>query len=312
MEKKFVSVVVYLNDCAAGIESFLSTVIPTVQNYFENYELVCVDDACTDDTLDIIREFTGKNKLTGMVSLVHMGKFQGIEPSMNAGRDVAIGDFVYEFDSTVCDYEPKLITDAYETLVEGYDIVSVYPSTGMRLFSKIFYGIYNRSNHGRSKIGTETFRLISRRAINRIKSLGDYIPYRKAVYANCGLESKRIPYAKLRSVKGAKQRKTYQRMKLAMDSFIYFTNFLERISSVISAIFLLTTVGFVSYAIYDYCVNKAAIEGWTSTICFMSFGFFGVFLLLTIILKYMSVMLNLIFKRQKYLVSSIEKVGSDK
>ncbi len=310
MEKKFVSVVVYLNNCGAEIEKFLSAVIPTVQNYFENYELVCVDDACTDNTIDLVREYTKKNNTTGMVSVVHMGKYQGLEPSMNAGRDVAIGDFVYEFDTTVCDYEPGVITNVYEALVEGYDIVSAYPSSGSKLFSKLFYGIYNRSNRGRAKIGTETFRLISRRAINRIKSMGDYIPYRKAVYANCGLESKRIPYTETDKSKSG--RKTRQRVTLAMDSFIYFTNFLERISTVISVFFLLATVAFVSYAVYDYLVNKAAIEGWTSIICFMSFGFFGVFLMLTIVLKYMSAMLNMVFKRQKYLVSSIEKVGNDR
>ena len=310
MEKKFVSVVVYLNNCGAEIEKFLSAVIPTVQNYFENYELVCVDDACTDNTIDLVREYTKKNTTTGMVSVVHMGKYQGLEPSMNAGRDVAIGDFVYEFDTTVCDYEPRVITDVYEALVEGYDIVSAYPSSGSKFFSKLFYGIYNRSNRGRAKIGTETFRLISRRAINRIKSMGDYIPYRKAVYANCGLESKRIPYTE--TDKNKTGSKTHQRVTLAMDSFIYFTNFLERISTVISVFFLLATVAFVSYAVYDYLVNKAAIEGWTSIICFMSFGFFGVFLMLTIVLKYMSAMLNMVFKRQKYLVSSIEKVGNDR
>ena len=310
MEKKFVSVVVYLNNCASEIGNFLSAVIPTVQDYFENYELVCVDDACTDDTIERVREYTQKNRITGMVSVVHMGKYQGPEPAMNAGRDIAIGDFVYEFDTAVCDYDPKVITDVYETLVEGYDIVSAYPSSGTRFFSKIFYGIYNKFNRGRAKIGTETFRLISRRAINRIKSMGDYIPYRKAVYANCGLESKRVAYKETGT--GGRGRKTGQRVTLAMDSFIYFTNFLERISSVISAFFLLATVAFVSYAVYDYLVNKAAIEGWTSIICFMSFGFFGVFLMLTIVLKYMSAMLNLVFKRQKYLVSSIEKVGSDK
>jgi dolichol-phosphate mannosyltransferase len=51
------------------------------------------------------------------------------------------------------------------------------------------------------------------------------------------------------------------------------------------------------------------MEGWASIICFLSFGFFGVFVLLTIILKYLSVIVNLIFRRQKYLVESIEKIG---
>ena len=41
---------------------------------------------------------------------------------------------------------------------------------------------------------------------------------------------------------------------------------------------------------------------------FLALGFFGVFALLTIILKYLSVLLNLIFRQQRYLVNEIEKM----
>jgi len=41
---------------------------------------------------------------------------------------------------------------------------------------------------------------------------------------------------------------------------------------------------------------------------FLALGFFGVFALLTIILKYLSVLLNLVFRQQRYLVADIEKV----
>lgn len=41
---------------------------------------------------------------------------------------------------------------------------------------------------------------------------------------------------------------------------------------------------------------------------FMALGFFGVFMLLTIILKYLSVILGLIFKHQRYLIADIEKL----
>lgn len=41
---------------------------------------------------------------------------------------------------------------------------------------------------------------------------------------------------------------------------------------------------------------------------FLALGFFGVIALLTIILKYLSVLLNLVFRQQRYLVADIEKV----
>ena len=83
---------------------------------------------------------------------------------------------------------------------------------------------------------------------------------------------------------------------------------MEKISLIISAIFFLFFFGTVFYSLIDYFVNGSAIEGWTSTVCFISFGFLGIFVVLTIILKYLSVLLDLIFRKQKYLVADIEKI----
>ena len=204
------------------------------------------------------------------------------------------------------------IEDVYNQMVKGYDIVAASNAKYKRFTSNLFYGLFNKYSKSFAKIGPETFRIVSRRAINRIKSMGDYIPYRKAVYSGCGLNTKRIFYSAIPGKKVRREKQTYERMALAMDSFIYFTNFLERISMVLSGFFLLSTVGLLIYALVDYIRNRSAIEGWTSLISFMSFGFFGIFLLLTILLKYMSTMINLIFKKQNYLVSSVEKVGHEK
>ena len=59
-----------------------------------------------------------------MVNVVHMSFFQGLESAMNAGRDIAIGDFVYEFDDIFVDYEPELIMEVYREMLCGNDIVA--------------------------------------------------------------------------------------------------------------------------------------------------------------------------------------------
>ena len=197
----------------------------------------------------------------------------------------------------------------YEKLLEGNDIVAASSKGKLRLTSKVFYSLYNRTSRGKGKIGPETFRIVSRRAINRIKSMGQYIPYRKAVYMNCGLKATTICYeSKDVKVRVKNKAVASERTTLALDSFIYFTDVLERVSAIISGIFLLVTVGMGVYIISDVFNNTKPVEGWLSTMGFLALGFFGVFALLTIILKYLSVMLNLIFKQQRYLVSDIEKV----
>lgn len=309
MEKKFISLVVYLHEAAPYLKYFLDTVLPVCNENFEQYELVCVDDGCTDGTIDVLKKYAEDRKLKCMINVVHMSFFQGLESAMNAGRDIAIGDFVYEFDDIFVDYEPKVIMDIYHKLLTGYDIVSASSKGKLRLTSKLFYSLYNRSNRGGGKIGPETFRLVSRRAINRIKSMGQYIPYRKAVYRNCGLNAVTLNYdSKDVNVRVRNKTVASERTTLALDSFIYFTNVLERISAIICGVFLFVTVGMGVYIIVDLFNKDKPVEGWLSTMGFLALGFFGVFALLTIILKYLSVLLNLVFKQQRYLVSDIEKV----
>lgn len=308
-EKKFISLVVYLHDVEDYIEYFLDKILPVCDSHFQEFEMVCVDDGCTDDTVEKLRTYIEKNQIKAMVNVVHMSFFQGLESSMNAGRDIAIGDFVYEFDDVFVDYEPELLIQVYEKLLEGNDIVAARSKGKLRLSSKLFYALYNSTSRAKGKIGPETFRIVSRRAINRIKSMGQYIPYRKAVYMNCGLKNDTIAYeSKDKDARVKNKIVAKERTALALDSFIYFTNAMEKTSAVISGLFLFLTVGMGIYVISDFFNSNKPVEGWLSTMSFLALGFFGVFALLTIILKYMSVMLNLIFRQQRYLVAEIEKV----
>lgn len=308
-EKKFISLVVYLHNVEKYIEYFLDKILPVCESYFQEFEVVCVDDGCTDGTVEKLRSYMEDHQVKAMVNVIHMSFFQGLESAMNAGRDIAIGDFVYEFDDVFVDYEPKLLLQIYEKLLDGNDIVAARSKGKLRFTSKLFYFLYNCTSRAKGKIGPETFRIVSRRAINRIKSMGQYIPYRKAVYMNCGLKNATIPYdSKDKHARVKNKIVTKERTSLALDSFIYFTNAMEKVSATLSGLFLLLTVGMGIYVISDFFNSSKPVEGWLSTMSFLALGFFGVFALLTIILKYLSVLLNLIFRQQRYLVADIEKV----
>lgn len=308
-EKKFISLVVYLHNVEAYVKYFLNAVIPVCEKHFQEFEIVCVDDGCSDGTIEVLKDYLEENKVRAMVNVIHMSFFHGLESAMNAGRDIAIGDFVFEFDDIFVDYDPDMIIKTYEKLMEGNDIVAARSKGKVRLSSRVFYALYNSTSRTNGKIGPETFRVVSRRAINRIKSMGQYIPYRKAVYMNCGLKAATLEYeSRDREARVKNKIVTSERTSLALDSFIYFTNVLERVSMILCGVFLVFSVGMGVYLIIDAFNGQKLVEGWLSTMGFLALGFFGVFALLTIILKYLSVILNLIFKQQRYLIADIEKV----
>ena len=97
-EKNFISAVVYLHNDGAQAVRFFKALNAVLDQHFEQYELVAVDDACADDTIPTLRDWA--KALEKPLTILHLSLHQGRETAMNAGLDAAIGDYVYEFDST--------------------------------------------------------------------------------------------------------------------------------------------------------------------------------------------------------------------
>ena len=308
-EKKFISIVVYCYNVEKYVKNFFDTVIPAFNKKFEKFEIICVNDASTDNTVPEIKKYFKDNSITQMVQIMNMSYFQGKEVAINAGRDATVGDFVYEFEEMYVDYLGDLVIDVYDKMILGYDIVVATNGKSGDIFTDIFYKIYNLTSNQYDKIGQETFKLISRRAINRINSMGDYVPYRKSIINSCGLKSYKIQYKAEMSVK-IKRKNNEKRVHSALNYYILFTDFLEKVTLFMSVFFLVITVFMGCYLIYSI-FDKNKIEGWLSTMSFMAFGFFGIFLFLAIIMKYLSLIIDITFKQKYYLVEGVEKINEN-
>lgn len=307
-EKNFISAVIYLHNCEKQIGEFIKNVADVLDNNFEKYEIICVNDYSTDNTLAEVKRIS--NSIKGSLSVINMSFYQGLELAMNAGMDLAIGDFVYEFDSTIMDYSPDLIMKIYRRSLEGFDIVSVGPETVKRKSSRLFYSVYNRFSKTAYKIRTESFRILSRRAINRVNAMSRTIPYRKAFYANCGLKSDIVIYQNLHIDKKKQTNLLKESRKdTAISTIILFTDVAYQFAIILSLIMMLVTIGTALYTVITFLGHAKPVEGWTTTMLFLSFAFFGLFAISAIIIKYLSIVLNLIFKQQKYTIESIEKLN---
>ena len=180
-KRQFISFVVYIHNDKDRIEFFLKNTLSVCER-FKQCEVIFVDDCSKDNSLDIIKKYYVDHPADYIVSIIRLGKFHGMETAMNAGRDMSIGDYVYEFDDIYVDYESSVIIDAYNKCLEGNDIVRVATDVPIRFTSKMFYRVFNKTSNLKESIGQESFRLLSRRGINRIISMDVDIPYRKAIY----------------------------------------------------------------------------------------------------------------------------------
>lgn len=162
-------------------EKYISRCLDSVLNQtFTNFEVLCVDDGSTDNTFNIIKEYSAKD--SRIIPLKNPGK--GVSSARNFGIDNAKGDYIgfvdsddfiqpqmYEFlyravtendcDFSVCNYkktsdikeelfEYKCEKIDYKKLVKRDDIFS---SVCFKLIKKSFIGIIRFDNY---KIGEDT------------------------------------------------------------------------------------------------------------------------------------------------------------
>ena len=297
-EKNFISAVVYLHNDGVRAVKFFKMLTEQLDAHFEQYELIAVDDACTDDTVSLLRDWA--RDLTKPLTFLHMSLFQRLEPCMNAGLDAAIGDYVYEFDTTDVPYPADMIFAAYQTALTGSDIVSVCPNRTNGT-SRLFYGVFNANSHSAYRLRTDAFRLVSRRAVNRVHASSEHLPYRKAAYAASGLKMTDLTFEGRIIDKGA------GRFSLAADSLTLYTDAGFKFSAGITLIMMVLALAELVYTLVIFATGHP-VEGWTTMMFVLTLGFAGVFAVLAIIVKYLSLLVDLIFKKQKYLIESVEKI----
>lgn len=300
-EHNFISAVIFAEKASKETFEFLNALSSTLEDHFLQYEIILVRVADESGSFDQLKEWA--SGISKPVTVVNMSAGQPHEQCMNAGLDITIGDYVYEFDSAILTYPKEIIFEAYELAMKGNDIINVCPKQEKRR-SRVFYAIFNRHSDFTYKLRTNAFRLVSRRALNRVHAINENLPYRKAAYAASGLKLAELEYT---SLTGKLPTKAKNPATLALDSLILYTNFGYRFGLGFSLLMFFGTITMGIYVFATYLLGNP-IDGWTTTMLALTAGLTGIFGILTIVLKYMTLILRLLFQKQKYLVESIEKL----
>lgn len=308
-EKNFISAVIYVYNAETRVSTFLQGIMHIFEANFEHTEIICVNDCSDDDSTLCIKQLSYMAQNVN-VEILNLSYFHGLETAMNAGIELAIGDFVFEFDNTIMDFTEDDVMKIYNKALEGYDIVGASSDGKENMWSHTFYFLFDKFADMSYQMHTESFRILSRRLINRIDSMNKSVPYRKAIYARCGLKADNLVYHRIaqnESHELDKREKRY-RKTLAIDSLLLFTKVGYHFSVTMTVMMMIMAIFMVVYSVVTYLLNDP-VEGWTTTILFLSFAFFGLFAVLSVVIKYLQLLLDLVFRRRRYNFESIEKLN---
>jgi len=308
-EKNFVSLVVCVRNDENYIVDFIKKIDEFLYSNFDSFEIIIVNNCSTDNTILQIKNIN--KDLHSNIVVINLSWVHDIEQAMLAGSQLAIGDYVYEFDLPILDFPVHFMKDIYDKSMTGCDIVGAIPRNRVSFISKIFYKVLNKFSYLNLDLKTERFHLISRRALNKAMDLKEKFRYRKALYKYSGYLYSFVEY-EADGVSIATNKKTFfQRLSLAVMILFSFSDVGLKISIFFSIFFLLISVLIGAYSLFVYFYFNFVVQGWTTTMLFLSFSFSGIFFVLVILGKYLTMIMEHLQNRPDYFVSSIDRLNKN-
>ena len=162
-----------------------------------DYELVFVNDDSTDNSEKVLLDLQKDFK----IKIVNMSRRFGTNPCVLAGFENCSGDCIIYMDSDLQD-PPELITELIKQHEKGFDIVHTRrtkrlgePKTKL-FFTSVAYSIINKLSDIDLQKDVGDFKLISRRALDKILEQKEYNPYIRGLSVWVGFKQTYVDYVR--------------------------------------------------------------------------------------------------------------------
>lgn len=224
----------------------LSAVLDTLP---DATEILYVNDGSHDGTLNIIESLYQEDS---RVAMVDMSRNFGKEIALTAGLHKTAGDAVIVIDTDLQD-PPELIPKLIEEWQNGYDVVYAKRSRreGESLVKKAtahaFYRIMQRMGHVKLPEDTGDFRLLSRRAVDALNTLGEHHRFMKGLFAWIGYKQKAVLYERDPRQAGQTKWNYWRLWNFALEGITSFTIAPLKFATYLGFV---TAVGAFSYGMY--------------------------------------------------------------
>ena len=189
------------------------------------YEIIIIDDASTDGTLEITRGWRSQDS---HLKIIRFARNFGHQSAITAGIDHAAGEAVIIMDGDLQD-PPELIADFVARWRQGYDVVYGIRKRrkewwGRRLAYYAFYRLMRASASGvEMPVDAGDFSLISRRVVEHLKSLPERNRYVRGLRSWVGFRQLGLLYERDKRYAGKPKYTFLRLLKLARDGIFSFS-----------------------------------------------------------------------------------------
>ena len=273
-----------------------------------NYELIFVNDDSTDNSESILLNLQKKYP----IRIINMSRNFGVDPCVLAGFRNAKGDAIVYLHTDLQD-PPEIIPDLIKKHEEGFDVVHTIrtkrkgESKFRMLVTRIAYLFINILSDIKLPIESGDYKLISRKALDKILDQKEFRPYVRGLSVWVGFKQTFYKYE--RQARGSGKSKMPLLSKGPVTDFIngitsyslkplYIGIFFGFLSIIVSLLLII-------YALY-LKFNNLAVPGSTSIIIAISF-FSGILLFtLGVIGIYLARIFEQTKGRDQYVIKEIK------
>jgi dolichol-phosphate mannosyltransferase len=195
-QRELVSVVFSFRNERDNIPTLVSRLAAMFAAEPVDYELVFVNDASTDGSLDALLQERARNP---RVKVITMSRRFGVAECMRAGMAAASGDAVIYMDADLQD-PPELIPRLLDRWRAGADVVHTVrthrrgeSALKMRL-TKLAYRIIQSGSSIELPVDAGDFKLLSRAAVDHLLALKESDPYIRGLVVWLGFTQAFVPY----------------------------------------------------------------------------------------------------------------------
>ena len=238
-----------------------------------DYEIIYIDDGSKDRTVEEIKKLHEQDEKVHMVSF---SRNFGKEAAMFAGFQHAKGDYVVTMDVDLQD-PPALLPEMYGYLESGeYDSVATRRVDRKgeppirSFFARQFYSLINKMSKADIVDGARDYRLMSRKFVDAILSMGEYNRFSKGIFGWVGYRTKWMEFENVERKKGETKWSFWKLFLYAIDGIIAFTTAPLAFASILGCLFCFLACVLILAIIVRTLVLGDPTSGWPSLVCIIS------------------------------------------
>lgn len=232
------------------------------------YEVIFVDDASNDFTLDILRTLSREN--ANLIRYISLTRNFGHQNALKKGLFYATGDCAITMDGDM-QHPPSLLPLMLKEWQNGFKVVAAKrkKTENLTLFKKltsfVFYKLANLLSDVSVPEGVADFRLLDRVVIDHLNNLREVPLFIRGVVAWLGFDQKIIEYNQPERFAGHSKYTIRKMFSLALAGITSFSVKPLRISMTLGSFFSVIAFLYGFYAIAMH-LRGVTLAGWTSVL----------------------------------------------